>query len=159
MRQNFRLHKLGFNFRLCHIITCNRCQTWGLFYSCVMRTLPMSCHVVLHVQCCHACIVWHMHAGMPAILIKCGMPEITYGHAVRASRPIYIKINCLTFQHPKYEICKPECAGKDSRVHVQREHGQIEWEFQGRCRGICSTSVQVVGFIRPLGAELHQKLV
>ena len=33
----------------------------------------------------------------PAILIKCGAPEITYGCAVHASRPIYIKINRLNF--------------------------------------------------------------
>ena len=32
-----------------------------------------------------------------AILIKYGMPEITYGRAVHASRTIFIKINRLTF--------------------------------------------------------------
>ena len=42
-------------------------------------------------------IARHMHAGTPAILIKCGVPEITYGHAVCASRPIFIKNNRLTF--------------------------------------------------------------
>ena len=36
-------------------------------------------------------------AGKPAALIIRGAPEITYGHAVRASQTIYIKINCLTF--------------------------------------------------------------
>ena len=41
----------------------------------------------------HAC----QHASMPAILIKYGMPEITYGRAIRASRTIFIKINHLTF--------------------------------------------------------------
>ena len=30
-------------------------------------------------------------------LCKCGMPEITYGHAIHASQTIFIKINCLTF--------------------------------------------------------------
>ena len=33
----------------------------------------------------------------PAILIKCGVPEITYGRAVHASQTIFIKINRLTF--------------------------------------------------------------
>ena len=63
---------------------------------------------------------------MPAILTKCGAPEITYGRAVHASQPIYIKINRLTFWHPKYKNCKAERAGKDSHCHAQREHGQIE---------------------------------
>ena len=35
--------------------------------------------------------------GKPAALIIHGAPEITYGRAVRASRTIYIKNNCLTF--------------------------------------------------------------
>ena len=56
----------------------------------------------------------HMHAGKPAALYICGMPEITYGHAVHASQTIFIKINCLTFWHPKYKNCKPEHAEKDS---------------------------------------------
>ena len=49
------------------------------------------------------------------------MPGITYGHAIHAGQKIFIKINCLTFYHPKYEICKPECAEKDSHCHAQRE--------------------------------------
>ena len=49
----------------------------------------------------------------------CGMPGFTYGHAVHASQTIFIKINCLTFWHPKYKICKPECAGKDFHCHAQ----------------------------------------
>ena len=32
--------------RSCHIITCNRCDSWGLIYSCMMRTVPMSCNNV-----------------------------------------------------------------------------------------------------------------
>ena len=35
------------------------------------------------------------HAGKPAALIIRGVPGITYGRAVRASRTIYIKINHL----------------------------------------------------------------
>ena len=35
------------------------------------------------------------------------------------AKQYFIKINCLTFWHPKYEICKPEHAGKDSRCHAQ----------------------------------------
>ena len=38
----------------------------------------------------------HAHRQPAALTIR-GMPEITYGHAVRASRTIYIKINRLTF--------------------------------------------------------------
>ena len=37
------------------------------------------------------------HAGKPATLIICGMPGITYGHAVRAGQMIFIKNNRLTF--------------------------------------------------------------
>ena len=46
------------------------------------------------------------------LLCKCGTPEITYGHAIHASQTILIKINHHTFEHPKYENCKPECAKK-----------------------------------------------
>ena len=62
----------------------------------------------------------------PATLIIRGMPGITYGCAVWPSHTIFIKINCLTFWHPKYEICKPECAGKDSRCHAQQEQDQLQ---------------------------------
>ena len=65
----------------------------------------------------------HAHAGKPATLCIYGMPEITYGCAVRASKTKFIKINCLPFWDPKYEIDKPECAGKDSRCHAQQEQG------------------------------------
>ena len=61
--------------------------------------------------------------GKPAALIIRGAPEITYGRAVRASRTIYIKNNCLTLYCSKYKNRKPECAGKDSHCHAQREHG------------------------------------
>ena len=63
---------------------------------------------------------------MPATLIIHGMPEITYGHDVRASQTIFIKNNHLTFYHPKYENRKPERAEKDSLCHAQQEHSQIE---------------------------------
>ena len=95
--------------RSCHVITHNTCKTWGLIYSCAMRTF----------------IAWHTHAGKLATLCICGMPGITYGCAVRASQTIFIKINCLTFWHPKYKICEPECAGKDSHCHAQQEQGQL----------------------------------
>ena len=65
------------------------------------------------------CIMRRAHAGKPATLCIYGMPEITYGHAVHASQMIFIKINCLTFWHPKYVNCKPECAEKDSHCHAQ----------------------------------------
>ena len=45
--QNFRSRMIGHYIRS---ITCNMCETWGLIYSCTMRTLPMSCHVVLLMQ-------------------------------------------------------------------------------------------------------------
>ena len=57
----------------------------------------MSCHVSQHMQWRHAHIARRAHAGKLATLIIRGAPEITYGHAVRASRTIYIKINRLTF--------------------------------------------------------------
>ena len=53
-------------------------------------------------------------AGKPAALCKFGAPEITYGHAIRTNQRIFIKTNCLTFYHPKYENCKPEHAEKGS---------------------------------------------
>ena len=33
---------LGHYIRSCHVITCNTCKTWGLFYLRAMRTLPTS---------------------------------------------------------------------------------------------------------------------
>ena len=36
---------------------------------------------------------------------------------------VLLKISLLTFQYLKYEICKGECAGKDSHYHVRQEHG------------------------------------
>ena len=54
------------------------------------------------------------------------MPEITCGHAIRASQTIFIKINHLTSWHPKYENCKPEHAEKDSHCHAQREQGRLQ---------------------------------
>ena len=59
-------------------------------------------------------------------LYKCGVPEITYGHAVHASQMIFIKNNSFTFYHPKYKYCKPEHAKKDSHFHAQQEHGQLQ---------------------------------
>ena len=50
MCQKFRSCMIGHYNRLCHIITCNTCKTWGLIYSHAMRTVPMSCHMLLHVQ-------------------------------------------------------------------------------------------------------------
>ena len=67
-----------------------------------------------------------MHAGKPTTLCICGTPGITYGRAVCASRMIFIKNNRLTFQLPKYKICKPECAEKDSHCHAQQEQGRLQ---------------------------------
>ena len=67
-----------------------------------------------------------MHAGKPATLCIRGMPGITYGHSLCTSQMIFIKINYLTFWHPKYKICKPEHAEKDSHCHAQREQGQLQ---------------------------------
>ena len=52
-------------------------------------------------------------------LCKHGIPEITYGHAIHASQTIFNKINCLTFQHPKYENFKPEHAENYCHCHAQ----------------------------------------
>ena len=57
------------------------------------------------------------HAGKSADLIIRGMPGITYGHAVRASQTIFIKINHITFS---------ECAEKDSHCRAQQEHGYFK---------------------------------
>ena len=59
------------------------------------------------------------HAGKLAALIVHGAPGFTYGHSVLASQTIFIKINCLTFYHPKYKIRKPERTEKDSHCHAQ----------------------------------------
>ena len=56
----------------------------------------MSCHVLQHVQWHHECIVRRAHIGKPATLIIRGTPGITYGHAIRTDRMIFIKNNCLT---------------------------------------------------------------
>ena len=42
-------------------------------------------------------IAWCAYAGKPATLVICGMPGITYGHAIHAGQMIFIKINRLTF--------------------------------------------------------------
>ena len=97
MHQNFRSHELGFNFRLCHVITHHTRQMWGLFYSCTMRTLPTSCHVSQHVQRRHARIARRTHAGKPSTLIIRGMPGITYGCAVHGSQTILSKITATHF--------------------------------------------------------------
>ena len=67
-----------------------------------------------------------VHAGKPATLIIHGAPGITYGHAIRAGQTIFIKNNPLTFQHPKYENCKPEHAEKDSHCHARQEQGRFK---------------------------------
>ena len=69
---------IGHYNRSCHVITPNMCKMWGLIYSCAMRTLPTSCHVLPHVQSHHARIMWHAHAGKPATLCIHGAPGITY---------------------------------------------------------------------------------
>ena len=38
-----------------------------------------------------------MHAGKPAALYTCGMPEITYGRAIRTSQMIFINITISHF--------------------------------------------------------------
>ena len=85
VHQKFRLRMLGHYNRLCHVITRNTHETWGLIYSCAMKTVPMSCHVLPHVQRCHAHIAQCAHAGKPATLCIRGMPGITYGHAIHTS--------------------------------------------------------------------------
>ena len=44
------------------------------------------------------------HTGKPATLFIHGMPEITYGHAICASRMIYIKITASNFSTPNTKI-------------------------------------------------------
>ena len=124
--QKFRSHMIGHCNRLCHIIMHNMRETWGLIYLRKMRTLPMPCHVLLLMQCHHACIAWHVHAGKPPTLCICVTPEITYEHAIHPSQTILSKLTASHFWHPKYENCKPECAEKDSHCHAQREQGQVK---------------------------------
>ena len=83
-------------------------------------------HVMPRVTACavtSCAIARHAHVGKPAVLIIRGAPEITYGHAVHASRTIYIKITASHFNALNTKIAKPERAGKDSHCHAQREHG------------------------------------
>ena len=75
----------------------------------------------------------HMHTDKPSTLyimrtlhgvhVQASQPPyvyvVGYGCAIHASQTIFIKINCLTFWHPKYDICKPEHDGKDSHCHAQ----------------------------------------
>ena len=129
-RQKFRSSILGPYFRLCHITTCNMHETWSLIYSCAMRTFPMSCHVVLQMQWGHVHTTWRAHADKPATLCICSMPGITYGCAICASRTIFIKINHLTFSHPKHDFRKLEHAEKDSYCHAQWEQGRLNENFR-----------------------------
>ena len=41
---------LGHYNRSCHVIICNTHELWSLSYSCTMRTVPTSWHVLPHVQ-------------------------------------------------------------------------------------------------------------
>ena len=55
---------------------CNMHKMWGLVYSCAMRSVPTSCHVLLHVQdIMHTLCSAHMQASRP-LLCKHGMLEI-----------------------------------------------------------------------------------
>ena len=72
-------------------------ETWGLFYSRAMRTLPTSCHMLPHMQYRHVRIVRRMRTGKLAALITCGVPGFTYEHAIHAGQMIFIKIIRLTF--------------------------------------------------------------
>ena len=56
-------------------------------------------------------------------LRKCGVPEITYGHAIHASQTIFNKITASHFSTLNRKNCKPEHAKKDSHCHAQREQG------------------------------------
>ena len=59
--QKFWLCMIGHYNRLCHVITHNTHKTWGLIYLRRMRTVPTSCHVLLHMQLRSAC----MQASQP----------------------------------------------------------------------------------------------
>ena len=88
---------LGYYIRSRHVIMCSMHETWGLFYSRAMRTLPhiMPCvtaHAVM--SCTHCAVHACRQAGHPNYT---WMPGFTYGHAVHASRTIFIKNNRLTF--------------------------------------------------------------
>ena len=68
----------------------------------------------------HAC-----RQASPPPLCKCGMPGITYGHAIHASQTRLNKINCFTFWHPKYKNCKPEHAKKTILIDMHNENKLI----------------------------------
>ena len=63
MHQKLRLRMIGHYSRSCHVIMHNTCEMWGLIYLCAMRTVPMSCHMLPHVQLHHARIAGGMHTG------------------------------------------------------------------------------------------------
>ena len=83
-RQKFRLCMLGYYIRLCHIIMCNKCEMWGLFYSRTMRTLPMSCHVLPDVQSSwppYVCVVrQELLMDIPIKQAKRYLSKITASH-------------------------------------------------------------------------------
>ena len=66
--QKFRLCMIGHYNSSCHIDMHNMHKMWGLLYLHAIRTLPTSCHVLLHMQGHHVRITWHAHAGKPATL-------------------------------------------------------------------------------------------
>ena len=67
-------------------------------------------------SCAHRAARARRRAGHPKYTWRA---KITYGCAVRASRPTPMKINRLTFYSSKYENCKPERAGNNSHCHAQ----------------------------------------
>ena len=67
--QKFRSCMIGHYNRSCHIIMRNTHKMWGLFYSCTMRTVPMSCHVTTCAVTSCAHITQHAHTDKPAALL------------------------------------------------------------------------------------------
>ena len=85
--QKFRSHMIGHCNRSCHIITCNMCEMWGLIYLRTMRTVPMSCHMLLHMQCMQASRPPYVYVAcqelvidMPFMQAKRYLSKITTSH-------------------------------------------------------------------------------
>ena len=75
-RRKFRPRTLAYSIRLCHVNMQHARNVGPILF---------------------ARNAWRAHVGKPAALIICGAPGITYGHAIRTSRTISIKINHFTF--------------------------------------------------------------
>ena len=76
-------------------------------------------HVTAHavMSCVHCAACARRQVGCPYVYVA--HQKLLMDMPFMPTEQYLSIINCLTFWHPKYKICKPERAGKDSHCHAQ----------------------------------------